>query len=267
MIDLNKTKIGKFSLYFILAASAVGLFKGFFYLYSLYRKTDKLADEQIIEIEEIKLLILENKGDISTDLVIRILVQINKRSAELMKNSNPSINSKRREAITNNKEYIKQCNEYFNQKNYYYGKATKDIIKLFNFRVKDLKKLIEQIPYYDIERKIIDYSSKQVESLQVDKFDKHKAKEAFIYFGNTFLDEISLLYNHMKSNIPKEDNENKIYKLLLAKLKVEDKLYIRYQILESQLRYMINEFSLMDLTEVNELNNKILKYEEEFYVN
>lgn len=268
-ISLNnitkKTKFKNYLYYTIIGTLAVGTVGGLFYLYSLLKKDDQLSDEQIIEVEEIKQQIQENNGEISVDMAIRILAQINKRIDEIIRPTKNEMDDKRRDKITNYTEYNKLAGEYFALKESAYNKATNQILQQFSMDISDLKEIMEEITQHEVEKKIFLYNKPNFNNNYLP--DKDKVKEAFIYFGNIFIDEMSKFNSDLyKKNLQNESQDVIVFKMLVIKLRIDDYLYLKFKLNENQIRYLIFEYNLLEDKEVKSLNDKICKYEEVLYL-
>lgn len=238
-----------------------------YYLYKYLFKGEELSEEQQIEIEEIKQQIQEQKGEIGVNLAIKILNQVNKRVDELLKQENSNIGTKRRKVINNEEEYNKLCMEYLKLKETIYNRAANTVLDNFNMSLTDLKDMFDQMTPYEIEKRSLFYYRPEFSDTTIP--DRQKVKEAFIFFGNTFYGLICDFKTKLDKNIITElQNNNQdliVCKILLIKIKVEDLLILKFNLDESQLRYLLFEYSLYDDKEVKEMNDKIIRYEEMFY--
>lgn len=261
----NKQSSNNALLYFCIGTFSVGLLGGLYYLYCFMTNVEEISEELQVEIEELKQLILENNSEISTDLAIRILALINKRVDEIMKNSKAQLDEKRRSSLNNEKEYSKHCMEYFNTKESTYNKATNQILGHFNMQISDLKEIMDQITAFEVEKKIFLYHKPSFPNNIIP--DKAKVKDSFIFFGNKFIDEMTKLNAELEhSPIDKESEESSIYKMLELKLRIDDTLFMKYGLTETQIRFMIYEYSLLEDKEVKSINDKISRYEESLYL-
>lgn len=259
----NQGVFKNLGLYLFLGSAAISIAGGIYYLYSIWNRDNDLNEEQQIEIEEIKLKIQEKNGDICTDIAIKILAQINKRVEEIMKKTKIDIDQKRRDAIDNESLYNKLCAEYFALKEESYNKATNQILGYFNMQMSDLKEIMEQITPSEVEKKIFLYHKPTFVNIPVP--NKNKTKEAFIFFGNKFVDEMSS-FNLEMSKLNEISNDLTIFKMLMLKMKIDDSLYNKFGLTENQVRYLIFEYSLLEDKEIKVINDKICKYEEMLYL-
>ena len=257
------TFLSKIGMYIFIGGATVSIIGGIYYLYSLFSKQEELTEEQLIEIEEIRQRIEENNGEICTDLAIRILAQINKRVEEIIRTSKPDIDNKRREALGKESVYNSTCAEYFTIKENSYNKATNEILSYFNMQISDLKEIMEQITPNEVEKKMFHYNKPTFYDSHIP--DKSKVKEAFIFFGNLFVDEM-LAFNSQISKLKEISHDLTLFKMLVVKMKVDDILYEKFKLTENQIRYLIFEYSLLEDKEVKVINERISKYEEMLYL-
>lgn len=261
---IENTQSGRSYLFYaLIGGAAVGILGGLYYLYTLMTKEEEFSEEQQVEVEEIRQQIQENNGELSTDIAIKILAQINKRVEEIMKVTKPELDEKRRLVMNNYKEYNKQCGEFFSLKEAAYNKATNQILNNFNMKISDLKEIMDQITPHEVEKKIFIYHKPYFTDNIIP--DRETVKEAFIFFGNKFIDEMS----NFNTECLKTEEKNQdviIFKMLVIKLKIDDCLYLKFKMNENQIRYLIFEYSLLEDKEVKTLNDKISKYEEVLYL-
>jgi hypothetical protein len=239
---------------------------GLYYLYKSIFKEQGLPDKLLIELERIKQQIEENKGDLSPDIVIRILYYINKTSEETM--NKLEINSRRRDAISNDEEYNKLAKECLEMKYNILKSTTKLILQHFEMENSDFKDAIEQITPYEIEKKIFGFNKSHFESDVI--LDKNQTKEAYLFYGNKFVEEILNLNASQKKSF-KEELENRnhekiVNKLLIIKMKLDDSLNLKYGVSEALLKYFIHEYSLYDDKEVKSLAEKVNNFDKTMYL-
>lgn len=258
--SLISDKIWYYSLFGGIAITIIG---GIYYLFTIISKQEELSEEQQIEIEEIKQKIKENEGEICTDIAIRILAQINRQVEEIIKKTNSDIEHRRRQAIHNENVYNSVCAEFFSLKESSYNKATNEILGYFNMQISDLKEIMEQITLFEVEKKIFIYNKPSFNENYIP--ERMKVKEGFIFFGNKFIDEMTI-FNNQLSKMNEISHDLTIFKMLVIKIKVDDLLYLKFGMTENQIRYLIFEYSLMDDKEVKSINDKICKYEEMLYL-
>lgn len=249
---------------FLIGAAFTGLVGSLWYLYHLYNKPDQLSSEVQAEIDEMKQRIEEGQDELTPEVAIKILALINKQVEESLRSKTPEIESKRRKAIDNEALYNRICQEYFNSKEEAYNRATHAVLDSFSLHIDDLKEIMANISPFEVEKKIYHFHRPQFESTIP---NKSKTKEAFIFFGNKFIHDMSKFNTQIvKTREDISDLDSTIKKMLVLKMRVDDSLYLKFNMTENQLRYLVQEYSLMDDPEVKSVNEQICKYDEVLYL-
>ena len=141
------------SMFYIMAtAGVVGLMGGLYYLWSVLAE-EELDEQELIEIEEIKQEVEQNKGQLTKDSAIHILYLTNHHAELELKRLKPDIEARRRAAFNNEFEYKKICGEYLEAKETAYVSSSNKILAQFNSTMEDLNKLIVDVDPMDLEKK------------------------------------------------------------------------------------------------------------------
>jgi len=184
----------------------------------------------------------------------------NKVCEATVKKSKPDIDERRREAFGNEEEYEKICYEYLECKEYAYQNATQLVLGKFNITMQNLQKVLTSIAPFELEKKLYQCEKPDYDD-SVLKDDKYKIKEAFVYFGNRFIQEMKTFYN-MMSTIDQNQQEYIMLRLMILKLRVDDDLFFKYKVNEIQLRYLLYKNELYDDLEVKSVHDKIAKFDD-----
>jgi hypothetical protein len=239
-------------------ASAWCLYK----LYVLFNNEEELGEERLLQIQELKEEV-EEAQELSPELAIQIMAMTNKFAEEIMKKMKPDIDEKRRAVFKQPEEYEKICIEMFECKEYAYNSATTKILKEFGFSQEELQKVLQTINPYEMEKKIYDYEKPSFEDCPVP--DKNQVKEAFMYYGKKFSEEMKDFHKEMsKSQMDPNNQEYIIFRLLVVKMKIDDELYFKYKYIEAQIRYLLYEYNLLDDPEVKRVHNNINQFDDMF---
>lgn len=251
------------SMFYVMAAAGVaGVVGGLYYLWTTFVEPEELNEQEIIEIEELKQEVELNKGEITKDTAVHILCMTNHHAEEEIKKMKPEIDKKRRDAINDEEEYRRICGEYLEAKEICYMNSSQRIMTEFGTNMEVIQKLLENVSPVELEKKFFEFNAPKFEK---EKPSKDKTKEAFIFFGNKFIEEMQGLSNQARSMqfaMSQEAQQAMMFNLLVCKMKVEDMIYIKYNLTEHQIRFMLNEHGLMNDWEIQQMHSKIASFEE-----
>ena len=250
--------------------SAVAL-SGIYYLYKYFFSQEDFTEEQLAILEEIKQDIQNNNNDFSIELATKIIQLVNERANYGMKNEIKSYRKTRIDNITNENQYEKHCKKYLELKENYYDEAYNYVSEQLGIEKESLR---ERFDHINFDHSFINnFLSKKILFFESVVPDKKTTKEAFIFFGNKYIEEVGAFnakFSTFENNHHHLDSENKrkvlTFKLLVIKQKAEDFLFMKYGITEEQVRYLLNEYCIIDDKEIKSVNSKILSYEEFFFV-
>jgi len=253
------------STFYILAGAGIaGLLGGMYLIYSALGDDDDLDDKELIEIEELKQDV-ETKGQITTDTAIHILYLTNHHAEEELKRIKPDIDKRRREALNDEVAYKEICSEYLEAKEKAYMASTNKIMAEFNTSMEALQEIVSKVDPQIMEKKYFEFDKPTFEEGK--KPDAVVAKEAFLFYGNKFIEEmqgLSAQFRHLQSQMMNQQQaqEMAMFSLLTSKMKVEDLLQTKYNLSETQIRYLLVEYNLMTDRDVQIVNQKIMSFEE-----
>lgn len=258
----NNENSGVFSktFYFLLGTGVVGLLGGFYYLWSLFNEDIELNEEQEKQVEKIIQQVKQGDGELTVEMAIKIMSIANKVCEDTIKKNRPDIDQRRRDAFNNVEEYEKICLEYLENKEYAYQNATQLVLGKFNITMENLQKALMGIPPFELEKKLYQCDKPDYDD-SVLKDDKYKIKEAFVYFGNRFIQEMKGFYQIM-STVNQNEQEYIMLRLMILKLRVDDDLYFKYKVNEIQLRFLLYKNELYDDPEVKSVHEKISKFDD-----
>ena len=237
----NNEKYGNFSktFYFLLGTGIVGLLGGFYYLWTLFNEDIELNEEQEKQVEKITQEVKD--GELTVEMAIKIMSIANKVCEDTIKKNKPDLDQRRRDAFNNEEEYDKICYEYLENKEYAYQSATQLVLGKFNITMENLQKALTGIPPFELEKKLYQCDKPDYDD-SVLKDDISKIKEAFVYYGNRFIQEMKIFYQTM-SHVNSNEQEYKMIRLMISKLRVEDDLYSKYKVNEIQLKFLLFQFN------------------------
>lgn len=248
--------------YTMAAAGVAGILGGVYYLWTTFMDAEELDEKEIIEIEELKHKVEVSKGQITRDTAMQILCMTNHHADEEIKKLKPNIDKRRREALNDEDEYRKICGEYLEAKEVAYMSSSQRIMSEFGTNMEELQKLLMGVDPSEMEKKFFEFD---VPKFDKEKPSKERCKEAFLFFGNKFLEEMQGLSNQARSmqfSMSQEAQQAMMFNLLICKMKVEDMLFIKYQITENQVRYLLNEYGMLKDYEIQQMHAKIASFEE-----
>ena len=104
-------------------------------------------------------------------------------------------------------------------------------------------------------------SEKQEYDDSIIKNDPYTIKKAFKYFGEKFVAEMEEFYKQIK-NLNSNEQNYLMLKFMILKLRVDDKIYLKYKVNEIQLRYLLFKKDLNNDPEIKEVYEKIEKLQE-----
>lgn len=268
-----KSELSKNSSTFYIIGSIFAAVSGY-YLYNNYFKGRQFNEEQLTELEGIKQLISENKDVLNSEIVLKIYSITNKRYDYLFNLDYEYLNKNRRSVIDNPIEYKKSCKDYLIKKEELLGFCSNEIVNYLDVDHEFYINSIKELTHKEIESK---YLSNHIPTFNGDIPDKNKTKEAFLYFSNLFVDEISKIkskkntiytnsiksYNDLNDEIKRN---HEVEEILITKIKIDDLLYIKHGLTESQVRYLVHDYNLIEDKEVNQANESLITFETIFFM-
>ncbi len=252
-------------MFYAMAAGALAALVGSaYYLYSLFAE-EELSEEDMVKIEELKEELtqqMEEKsgGALTPEIAVQIMAMTTKVGEEMIKKLKPDIDSRRRAALNRGDEYEIICQEYLEAREYCFQDATKKVLLQFgNYTFEDIQKAMMELHPSEFERINHKYEHATFDV----KPDRDTVKRAYIFYGRKFKDEMTNLQKIMPPTRGQEpDMEQQqfmFFKLLMIKFKVDDLLYIKYKYTESQIKYLLFEYNLIEDPEVREINDQLAR--------
>ena len=246
--------------FFVLASAGVaGVIGSLYYIYNLFGH-DEIIEDLDTQIDDLNRSINRNKSkELSIRSAIKIMSMVTKLTEERVKRNLPDIDTRRRAAFDNNEEYAKVCYEYLNCKEDAFQHASSLILDKLNISKEDFQNRLARIEAVELEKRLYEIDKPEFEDGQ--KLDPEKAKKAFIYYGNRFLNEMNGFYNDV-FHLKHPPNENEVmFSLAVLKTKCDDELFKFYGLNEIQMRYLLYEYDLNGDKEIIEMHGKLKKYE------
>lgn len=226
----------------IIGVSGYYLFK---YLMEDYEDQDK--NEETKSNSEIKVYKREDfiqNNQINLDNAIKASIQLNKISENYYQKKHSELEQQRRDALTKNNEllYAQLCQETFVHKQECLVEAAKEIFK--DISIEEFQSYTALADPKQMEELAIKYS----EADSNDQMTKEKAKEAYIYYVKTFIEEHQKLtqkYPNISSEKNEERDQNMMIDFFILKTKIDDLLNLKFQISEQKLSEYITKNQLL----------------------
>jgi hypothetical protein len=253
----NGYSIGYYSLGLLGITSIIG---GLYYLYQAFNE-EVVSEQTNNEIEQMKQDVELKGGELTPDVAIKIMALTNKQAEEYIKKTKPDIDERRRAALNDKSRYDQICQEYFELKEQAYVAASNAILTKFgNFTMEDVQTIMARISPYDLERKSFEYDKPTFDNPLP---EKQKVKDVFKVYGNEISTKMRDLYQQM-SRYQNDPNMQQflMISILILKIRIDDEMYLKYQLSETQVRYLLYHYDLMDDPDIKQVNDKISRFEE-----
>jgi hypothetical protein len=258
---MEKDKSSNSLVFYGLAALGVtGLIGGLYYLYTAFNDEGKASEEITTQIEELKQEAEDNQGELTPEMAIKIMALTNKQAEDLIKKSRPDIDERRRAAL-GTPEYETICQEYFEVKENAYQTATTIVLKSYgNIQMDELHNVMSKVSPYELERKAFKYEKPEFSG---ELPSKESVKEMFKYYGN----QMALRMREFHQSMYQYQNDSNmqeflIFRILILKVQIDDELFMKYKYTETQIRYLLYEYDLIDDPEIKAVNEKIARFEQ-----
>lgn len=214
---------------------------------------DKVKSE--IKEEEI----FEN-GKMTPEGIVKLMTKINKLSDFFYARDYPDLDKKRRDAFDKDENlYAQLCNESLMNKQLCTQKATNEIIVKFQKYHLSMESIQEYMGGID-PKLIEELSMKYDEPDENEKnITKEKAKEAYIYYAKSFLEattKFQAKYNNPSLMVDEEGQAQIMMEFFSLKMKLDDMLFLKYQINDQKLKGLLYRNNLL-------LDPEIMKYQDE----
>ena len=223
-----------------------------------------------INIDETKLLKNSN-SKITEEGIIRLIMYINYLADKFFVLDNPKLDEKRRALLdkkNNNNEllieqdYLTLCNETLMAKQNAYQIAADKILSSLKIKLSmdELEEFVKNIDPKKLEEltiKIMTELNPTLHKYDLNVMDLNKTKEAYIYYLKIFIESEKKM-EEQKENINDNEEGNNIFmfQFMSLKIKMDDLLYIKYNILDEHLKLLVNKYNLFNDNEINQLQNE-----------
>ena len=223
-----------------------------------------------INIDETKLLKNSN-SKITEEGIIRLIMYINYLADKFFVLDNPKLDGKRRALLdkkNNNNEllveqdYLTLCNETLMAKQNAYQIAADKILSSLKIKLSmdELEEFVKNIDPKKLEEltiKIMTELNPTLHKYDLNIMDLNKTKEAYIYYLKIFIESEKKM-EEQKENINDNEEGNNIFifQYMSLKIKMDDLLYIKYNILDEHLKLLVNKYNLFNDNEINQLQNE-----------
>ena len=223
-----------------------------------------------INIDETKLLKNSN-SKITEEGIIRLIMYINYLADKFFVLDNPKLDEQRRALLdkkNNNNEllveqdYLTLCNETLMAKQNAYQIAADKILSSLKIKISmdELEEFVKNIDPKKLEEltiKIMTELNPTLHKYDMNIMDLNKTKEAYIYYLKIFIESEKKM-EEQKENINDNEEGNNIFifQYMSLKIKMDDLLYIKYNILDEHLKLLVNKYNLFNDNEINQLQNE-----------
>jgi hypothetical protein len=263
--SLNSNTNKKNYFYYIVGGSLLaGVLGGVYYIYNRFSKEEKLSEDTIFQIEEIKNEIEETNGELTVEVAIKISFLANQEAEDIFILKKPDLEVRRRNTLNNISEYEKICKEMLEAKQKCLLGVLKKILNhLGGVSITDFNKIIRKVHPYDLESNF-SYNKFEHSNLENDQPDKNLVKEAFKFLGEKYIEEMESYKKLIQSegencNMDKKKEEFLFFKLTVAKLRADDMLFLKYKYTEAQLRYLIYKYQMIEDLEIKNVSEAMAR--------
>ncbi|MCQ2819517.1 MAG: hypothetical protein MJ252_19820, partial [archaeon] len=238
-----------------------------YYLYQYIQEEDEEESKAELspELNQNKLNIdikedeIFSKGELTTEGVVKLVVKMNKISDDFFKKEYPDLDEKRRKEINNEKEYFNLCNQTIMYKQMCSKAALESIVNNFknkNINADTIEEFISKADPKQIEVESIKYAE---EDEILKSTTKEIIKEAYIFYAKNFIEESKKFqekYNSMQMMFLNEDQQAMLMmELMTVKIKIDDLLYLKYNLSEDKLKVALYKRDLISDLEIQKYRN------------
>ena len=130
-------------------------------------------------------------------------------------------------------------------------------IKLSMDELEEFVKNIDPKKLEELTIKIMTELNPTLHKYDLNIMDLNKTKEAYIYYLKIFIESEKKM-EEQKENINDNEEGNNIFifQYMSLKIKMDDLLYIKYNILDEHLKLLVNKYNLFNDNEINQLQNE-----------
>ena len=250
------------------AAAVAGIIGSAYYIYTLMNPEEELSENELEQLKELQQEINSDEGKnggLTVETAIQIMAMTNRISEEMIKKNKPDLDDRRRAAINNPEEYERVCQEVFESKEWAYNESLQKVLSQFaGISLEDIHKLIQTVPPTEIERINHKYEKPTFDQQSVP--EKKLVKEAYIYYGKIFKDEMKEFQRILSQQTQYDPQQDQyfFFKLLVMKMKVDDELYLKFKYTEPQIKFMLYEYNLLEDTEIKRVNEQLMRFDQMF---
>ena len=236
----------------------------------------KLSNKELIKrfgIEIREEEIFDGLNKLTNEGCIKLITCINYLAERFYQIDNPGLDEQRRNCVDNYEEYLSLCNETFMAKQNEYQIASNKVLDSLGNKIsfKELQDFLQNINQKDLETLTVSEMLKQNDRLfnyNLTCLKKEEVKLAYIFYLTNFIEEADKLLNNINSKENKEENEEEqkllMFNFLTLKMQIDDKLYLKYNVIEEQLKLMLYKNELLLDGDIVKLQEKFEKLNEKF---
>ena len=220
----------------------------------------ELNEEDREKIEQIKEQVeVKSSGKLNTDIAIKILAMINKKTEEHIKIIKPDLETRRREAFDKPEDYDQLCAEMIQTRNEVYMSISEKILNEFGYTNEEIGVCLQTLPPIEIEQQMLAVEKPEFND---SKPSKEEAKIAFLFYGNKCVTEMHKFQGLMNNaGGDQYQQEYMLYQLMIMKFRIDDELHRTYKVGENQLRYLLYEYDLYSDPQIKKLVTNMAKLE------
>jgi hypothetical protein len=250
-------------------AAVTGILASAYYVYTLLSSEDELSESDLKEIEELREEINASEevstGPMNVETAVQIMAMTNRISEDMVKKLKPDLDDRRRAALKNPEEYEKLCHEVFEAKEWAYNQSLSKVIGQFGqISIEEIHKLMQTVPPQEIEK--INHKYEKPNFKDGDLPDKKLTKDAFIYYGKLFKEEMKEFQKILSQQGQYDPQQDQyfFFRLLTMKMKVDDELFVKYKYTEPQIKFMLYEYNLFEDVEIKRVNEQLMRFDQMF---
>jgi len=230
---------------------------GVYYLYKKITSNNYLNNEDIQKIRELN---EESEGKLTTEIAIKLLAFINKKTDDYINTKYSNLEKERRNAYNNDELYSKICEKMLDIRNNTYLQVSDKVLNEFGVSNENLGEYLQGISPIELEKKMFAEEKPEFEFNKPP--DRTKVKQAFLHYAKASIQHMDNFTKINKNQLSNSEQELVLFDLMIMKYKIDDDLYRSFNITEQQLRYLLFEYNLNEDPVVKEKIDQMSEYED-----
>ncbi|MCQ2820505.1 MAG: hypothetical protein MJ252_24845 [archaeon] len=259
----------------VASLAAIAVTSGY-YLFKFIKEEDEEDNElqkakDLFKMEEDKKELKEEdlftNGDFSMEGVVKLMIKINKLSEDYYNKNYPNLDKQRRDAMGNDELYFTLCQQTMMYKEISTKAATDELFKNYKNKKLNLDSIQEFISKCDPNK--IEEISLKYQNLNDNEnnISPEKAKEAYIFYAKTFLEETKKFQakysSNKEMNITEEQQAMIMMEFFTIKMKIDDTLFLKYNIDDTKLKIILNKNQLLKDPEIEKYMKELQDIDKE----